>query len=113
MKLFSDPDETWFPQAITPEERAGLELAAANAERLSNSDLKNLVRIIGTLNEIDQQKADAVAEKEAMAQHFENERRREITERLRVHAQEVQVKRARVAAALGIPVDSPELDGLK
>jgi len=114
MKLFTDPDkETWFPEAITQEERAGLEVAAANAEHLSNDDLRNLVKIMGTLERLDNEKAEAVAQREALAKHYEDQRRREINERLRVHAQEVAVKRARAAAALGIPVDSPELDGLK
>jgi len=114
VKLFNDPDkETWFPQAITPEERAGLEVAAANAEYLSNDDLQNLIKIMGTLDAIDNAKAEAVAQREAFAKHYENERRREIAQAARVAEQERQVRRARVAAALGIPVDSKELDSLK
>jgi len=114
VKLFNDPDkETWFPEAITPQERAGLEVAAANAEYLSRDDLRSLLKIMGTLQAIDDQKAEAIAEREALAKHYENERRREIAQAARVAETERQVRRARVAAALGIPVDSKELDGLK
>jgi len=59
---------------------------------------------VGTLDEIDQQKAEAVAQREALAKHYEDQRRKEIAQAVRLAEQERQVRRARIAAALNIDV---------
>lgn len=110
MKLFSDASETWFPHNVTPEERAALDAVAGNAESLSESDLKNLVRIMTTLETIDRQKAEAIAEQEAYEEEFRRARAREVNEALRNAEMEKQIRRARIAAALNIPVSEVNLE---
>lgn len=110
LKLFNDVSETWLPHNVTPAERAGLEAAAANAEWLSESDLKNLVRIVGTLESIDRRREEEAAQQQKFQEHFERERRREINEALRNAETEKQIKRARIAAALNIDPSEVNLD---
>jgi len=105
MKLFTDPDhETWYPEAVTAEERKGLEVAAANAEYLSNDDLRNLVRIVNTLDGIDRTKQEEVERQQAIQEHYRQERAREVQAALNAHAQEVVIKRQRIAQALNIAI---------
>jgi hypothetical protein len=112
MKIFADEGETYFPEQISPEERAGLEAVAQNANRLSNGDLKNLIRIMGDLEAIDKQKQEESEHQQAIARHYEEQQRREIAQAARVAETERAVRRVRVARALGIPEDSPELENL-
>jgi len=110
MKKF---DATFFPQYVTAQEKEQLGQIAAHAEQLSRDDLEKLIYVVEQIREVEQTAEKEAAEKAAFEQHYRDVERREIESRVRQYETELAIKRQRVAAALGIPADSPELRGIK
>jgi hypothetical protein len=109
---FNSDEPTLIPEALTEEQKQTLYGLAAFSDRMNSTELRRLIGAIQQVQAVEQAKADEEAQKAALEEHYRQQRAREINEALRVHETERQIKRARVAAALGIPVDSPELEGL-
>jgi len=110
MKKF---DETFFPEFVTDQEKQMLGQVAAHAERLSSHDLEKLIFTVQQIQEVAQTAQREEAEKAALEAHYRREAQREIAQAAHAADVERRVRRVRVARALGIPEDSPELDGLK
>ena len=79
---------------------------------MNNRELRRLMSALQQLDAIDEAKQKEAEEAAALEEHYRRERQKEIDQLVRIKEQERQVRRVRVAHGLGIPEDSPELEGL-